>query len=60
MSSVGELINELRTLKERQREISSQLTNIIMKDNNLMEAIKSGIVKLNFSAPQGFYRRLRR
>ena len=57
---ISDLIVEMRELKSKQMEISHKLISIILKDEALAAGLKSGLVKLNFPAPAGFYRNLSR
>lgn len=49
----------LRELKSEQRDIANRLANEITKDKAVLDALRSGLVRLNFPAPSGFYKVIR-
>ena len=52
------MIEELRMLKMQEKEISHKLAGAVTSTPILMDALESGLIKLNFPAPSGFYRSL--
>jgi len=58
--SIRDMVEEMTELKYRQRELSNQLTQAIVSEPVLIDALEKGLIKLNFPAPVGFYRRLKR
>jgi len=54
--SISEMISRLRDLKEEARRISHELTSEVTKDKSIMAALESGLIRLNFPTPPGFYR----
>lgn len=56
--SVTELVNQLRDLKQAQMEICGELTSRVTNDKSIMAALQEGLIRLNFPAPQGFYRHI--
>jgi len=58
ITSVIERINEIKSEK---RELEIKLTDIVLNyEGSVQEALKDGLVRLNFSTYPGFYRFLKR
>lgn len=59
-TNIKAMLNELRELKQKQMIISSELTKEVMKYQGVQEALKDGLIKLNFPAPAEFLRYLKK
>lgn len=59
-ADVEQLINELRDLKQRERNICEELASCVSSEPVILNALKSGLVRLNFPAPSGFYNYIKR
>jgi hypothetical protein len=53
---VQAMLNEIRGHKESIRNLTDELARMVMQIPGIKEGIESGLVKLNFTAPAGFYR----
>lgn len=58
-TNITAMLDELRELKQKQMNISSELANEVMKYPGVQEALKDGLIRLNFPAPAGFLRYLK-
>lgn len=58
--NIKAIMSEMRNLKERQRQLSDELVNEVMKYPGVEEALKDGLIRLNFQAPTGFMAFLRK
>ena len=57
---IKELIDRQFDLKHELRAIQGELGNMVMHyEGSLQDALKEGLVRLNFPAPPGFYSNLR-
>ena len=55
----NELTIKISEAKQVIRDCTFELADIIMRyDGTLQQALKDGLVRLNFPAPPGFYRHL--
>lgn len=60
-SRVDELLEQRRILKMNLEEIDFKLLRELETyEGTVMQAVKDGLVRLNFAAPSGFYRMLRK
>jgi len=59
MRNIQEMIDELRALKRRQIDVCTELADEVLKYPGIQDALKDGLVKLNFPAPPGFNRYLK-
>lgn len=59
-SKIKELIDRQQDLKFELKDIQSKLcTEVERYEGSLREALRDGIVRLNFPAPSGFYKYLK-
>lgn len=55
MKELDKLLYEYEEVKRAKREIEHQLTDLVIRyDGTLKDALKDGLVRLNFAAPPGF------
>ena len=57
---IKNLSAELQELRVLTRNTSEQLAREILKSEDITKGLSSGALKLNFPAPTGFYRHIRR
>ena len=54
---IKELLNKRQDLKMELREVEHELINVVENfEGTLNEAVRLGLVKFNFTVPQGYYR----
>lgn len=59
-SEIDKLLMDKRELQDSIRQIDHKLCNFVSRfDGKLIDALKIGLVRLNFAAPAGFMRHLR-
>ena len=58
--NIQEVLARRCQLKDELRELDHDLTSHVLKfEGSLKDALKAGLVRLNFPAPTGFYRHLK-
>jgi len=58
---IRELLDKERELRSELNHVRHDLTMEVMNyDGSLQDALADGLVRLNFPAPSGFYRSIRR
>ena len=57
---INDLIGKLNDLRNEERHISHELVDRILQIPGMKEGLESGLIRLNFKAPEGFYEMLRR
>ena len=57
---INVLIGRLNDLRNEERHICHELVEQVLQIPGMKEGLESGLVRLNFKAPEGFYEMLRR